>query len=122
MKFIDADKLVEWIENNKNRLHTMEYLDPDDLLSFISTNSIDIDYSDKIKGRCKDCKHAEYCEWLASDGHGYCLEFEPKADVKTCENCGNNNSGYCPIAHTCGTIKDEPDKWTPIVNKVEEEI
>lgn len=33
--------------------------------------------ANQIKGRCKDCKHAEYCEWLASDGSGYCSEFEP---------------------------------------------
>jgi hypothetical protein len=186
---ISVKLLKEFIATNK-QLNGYTGIPTDILqlfLDFINANSIDIDYSDKIKGRCKDCKHTEYCEWLASDGYGYCSEFEPKADVKTtdknckncgqikdercrgrwtnvcenwtpivdkveskewtssglpkdikdrqteflnscrpkveksCENCGNNNSGYCPIAHTCGTIKDEPDKWTPIVDKVEGE-
>lgn len=34
--------------------------------------------ANQINGRCKDCKHAVYCEWLASDGSGYCSEFEPR--------------------------------------------
>lgn len=61
MKFIDADKLIEFINTHLNE---------------------NDDYSDKIKGRCKDCKHTEYCEWLASDGYGYCSEFETTTDNK----------------------------------------
>lgn len=92
MKFIDADKLVEFIDSKTYKYKGImkTTINIKDLLSFISTNSIDIDYSDKIKGRCKDCKwiytpecrmyEVQVAQNYKEIGSQYCSEFEPKYD------------------------------------------
>lgn len=135
MKLLDADKLIEFINTHLNENDYKEiYMDSEhlkDLLFFISTNSREYPTTSDtnsgfLKGNCESCFYAingeQHTGIPCNDCDKFANKWTPKPDVKkSCENCGNNNSGYCPIAHTCGTIKDEPDKWTPIVDKVEGE-
>lgn len=89
MNLVNADKLVEWIEKNKNRLHTMEYLDPDDLLFFISDNSIDIDYNATLNtSSCSECANEPTSDWDTGYPCDVCRRkakdhFQSKADVKS---------------------------------------
>jgi hypothetical protein len=128
MNFIDADKLVEWIEKNKNE-SGHENIDDDvyvkDLLFFISTNSIEVEQI-KPKGIVEindEIMEREYENYLDAI-------YIHKADVKASNNSHNIekelNVGKSCV--NCGQIKDERcrgrwtnvcENWTPKADKVE---
>lgn len=139
MKLVNADKLVEFIENNKE----VEYdnfgkkvsceINDDDLLSFISTNSIDIDYnatlntsSEMIKGYCKDCKwiytpecrmyEVQVTQNYKEIGSQYCSEFESKVTKPDVKCKGSDKCRVCGEFINCeigrAYINSKPDVKT----------
>lgn len=129
MKLLNADKLIEFIEaifyDDFNRFGKI--VDKDDLLSFISTKSIEVEQI-KPKGIVEindEIMEREYENYLDAI-------YIHKADVKASNNSHNIekelNVGKSCV--NCGQIKDERcrgrwtnvcENWTPKADKVEGE-
>ncbi len=111
MKYIDADKLRAWVEENKKVLNlgTRFYLENSienvridetkldillikDFLSYLSAEEQDVEV---IKGYCKDClceSGAGHCGYIGREQLDYCSEFEPRAvEPKVTEPIVENN-------------------------------